>query len=243
MSRPAHTRVRALPTGAMHIAFRLADSPPIHLFENEQDKRGFDGGHAVLSGFRDGYYIRETAPCHSLGVMLRPDACMRLFHCHADEVANRHTRLEDIWPGVDLIVERLSEAPAHAQPDVLQQILVERLSCSGESHPVIQFALAEISRGKVSISEIVRQSGYSHRRFNQLFRRFVGVPPKKFSSMLRFQRLLSALSVQNATACTLAFRFGYADQPHMSREFRRFTGMTPREYLRRDRTSSHSVVE
>ena len=220
----------------MHIAFRLFDNPPIKIFADENDHQGFDGGLAVVNGFRSEYYIRSTPEkCQSVGVMLKPEAFPSLFRYHADELAHRHTQLGDIWSGVDLIVERLSEASAESRLETLQQILVERLSGSEEVRPMIKFAVAEIRRGGKSIRDIVRRTGYSHRRFNELFRRSIGVNPKTFSGIHRFQTLLGQLSDSSESLSVLALRAGYSDQAHMTREFRRFSGVSPGEYLRRER--------
>jgi len=240
-SPPRWSHMRAMPTGAMHIAFRLTDSPSIRIFESENDEQFFDGGFAVVNGFRSKYYIRASATeCTSVGVMLRPEAIPLLFRCHADELAQRHTKLCDIWSGVDLILERLSESSEETRMDVLQQILVERLS-DGELHPAIKFALGELNRGSKTIGEIVRQTGYSHRGFNQLFRRSIGVNPKTFTNVQRFQRLLSLMSDSAAPLAVIAHQVGYSDQAHMTREFRRFSGISPSEYQQRDRPNAFTV--
>ena len=142
------SRVRALPTGAIHIALRLADSPRIQLFENDGDQSGFDGGFAVVNGFRSEYYIRATAAnCQTVGVMLKRDALPKLFHCHAYEFARRHVRVDEIWSDADLIVERLTEVPVETRLETLQEILIEKFSRSDETHSTVTFALGEIIRG------------------------------------------------------------------------------------------------
>lgn len=241
-TQPKWSRVRALPTGAMHIAFRLFDNPPIKIFADVNDDQGFDGGLAVVNGFRSEYYIRSTTgKCQSVGVMLKPEAFPVLFRCHADELAHRHTQLGDLWSGVDLIVERLSEASSESRLETLQEILVERLSGTATVRPEINLAVAEIKQGGKSIRDIVRQSGYSHRRFNELFRRAVGVNPKTFSGIHRFKKLLGQLSDSSEPLSVLALRAGYSDQAHMTREFRRFSGISPGEYQRRERRDPFTV--
>ena len=237
------TRVRALPTGAMHVAFRLYDNPPIKIFADVSDAQGFDGGYAVVNGFRSEHYIRSTTrKCQSVGVMLKLEALPKLFRCHADELAHRHKRLDDIWTGVDLIVERLSESTPETRLETLQQILVERLCPSEEIRPAIKFAVGEINRGRKSIRDIVRQTGYSHRRFNELFRRTVGVNPKTFSGIQRFQQLLVQLADSSEPLSVLAIRAGYSDQAHMTREFRRYAGISPGQYLRQERRDPFTVT-
>ena len=81
MSRLSDGRVRVLPIGALHIVFRLSNAP-IRIFADERDACGFDGGFAVVNGFRSGHYVRGmVAATRSVGATLRFGAIPRLFGC------------------------------------------------------------------------------------------------------------------------------------------------------------------
>ena len=80
-----------------------------------------------------------------------------------------------------------------------------------------------------------RAAGYSPRHFNALFRAAVGLTPKHFHRVNRFTAVLRSLAKGNvAGLADLAASTGYADQAHMSREFREFAGITPTQYRPRD---------
>ena len=93
-------REHVLPTGRMHLVVRLADDP-LRLFQADDDPSGRLVGTAVVGGARASYYIREVSrPLCSVGATLLPGAAFALFGARADELAVRHTRLEDLWgPG------------------------------------------------------------------------------------------------------------------------------------------------
>jgi AraC-like DNA-binding protein len=83
------------------------------------------------------------------------------------------------------------------------------------------------------VSEVVAESGYSHRRFLTLFEEATGITPKRFTRVLRFRRTLEALPagrVGREGLGALAAALGYADQAHLTREFREHTGITPARY-------------
>ena len=74
----------------------------------------------------------------------------------------------------------------------------------------------------------MRESGYSHRRFLTLFRDAVGLAPKTWSRVQRFRRAVLGLHADAGPASVAAM--GFADQPHLTREFRLIAGMTPARY-------------
>jgi transcriptional regulator GlxA family with amidase domain len=76
--------------------------------------------------------------------------------------------------------------------------------------------------------------GLSSRQLQRRFCSAVGYGPKIFHSILRFQRVLYLASREHndITLADLALQAGYADQAHMSREVRRFSGTPPKGVLR-----------
>jgi AraC-like DNA-binding protein len=82
-----------------------------------------------------------------------------------------------------------------------------------------------------SVHDVVRESGYSHRRFIELFVHAVGLTPKVYSRVRRFQRaLLQARVPASESWAGVAAAAGYSDQSHFNREFRECVGITPTQY-------------
>jgi transcriptional regulator GlxA family with amidase domain len=89
------------------------------------------------------------------------------------------------------------------------------------------------SGAAMSMGEAARRVGLSHRRFIQLFTRQVGLTPRLYCRILRFQRAREALArIAAPDWATLAVRCGYFDQSHLIRDFREFCGLNPTQYLR-----------
>jgi AraC-like DNA-binding protein len=235
-------REHVLPTGEMHLAFRLSGGP-LCLFDSPGDDTGRLAGDAVIGGTRAIRYIRSASPGCSVGAQLRPGAAEALFGVHADELADRHTALEDVW-GRDVawIREQLKEPRMlHQRIDRLEAILTARLSMRGAVHPAVSFALERL-RASCSVRRIVGDSGYSHRTMICLFRRSVGLTPKQYSRVLRFQRLLDAIrAVPEPSLADLAMEAGFSDQAHFTREFKAIAGVTPTEYRRASPESPHHL--
>ena len=94
--------------------------------------------------------------------------------------------------------------------------------------------------GSTSIRMLAKDLGWSERRLERRFLLTVGVKPKLFARISRFQRLLRMLESGEVTAfADAAISAGYYDQPHMNRDFAEFAQATPTEFL----ASSHRISE
>lgn len=238
-SPPAPQREWMMPTGEMHLVLRLA-GPSIGVFERLDDAEPQHFGYAVLNGARAGAYAKAVAAgASSIGVQLRPGASRALLGLPADELAGRHVRLDDLWGiGAGLLQEQLLAAPSAAQKlRVLEAALMARLPAfpgaplSG-ANPAVLAGLQQLRRGS-SVAAAARHSGYSQRQFVRLFSQDVGLTPRLYLRVQRFQRALHLLRGQTPAQTSLAsvaFEAGYTDQPHFNRDFREFSGLTPDQY-------------
>lgn len=105
-------------------------------------------------------------------------------------------------------------------------------------HPVDALAAAAArmleEESERPVGDIALVLGVSHRALIARFGRATGTTPKLYAQVLRFHRLLDAVHASGGRPewATLAAAAGYYDQPHVIREFRRFSGWTPAEYFR-----------
>jgi len=233
LAHPVPRREHVLPTGDMHLVFRLADTP-LRLFADPDDSTGWTVGHAIVGGARSAFYAREVAaPTASVGAQLRPGAAWALFGTPASALAERHTPLDALWgAAAGDALELLQGLPTpSARLDALEALLVRRLAPRPLAlHPAVARGLRGIADG-TPVRELVRASGYSHRHFAALFKEATGLAPKRLQRVLRFQRLL-ATAPGTVPWAELALALGYSDQSHCIREFGDIAGMSPEAYRR-----------
>lgn len=231
------SREHILPSGDMHLVFRLR-GPEIRIFDDQHPADGLGLGHAVVGGARASFYAKEVAgTSETVGVQLMPGAALALLGLPANELAGQHTRLEDLWGNsARWMQEQLAEAATPAQKmQGLQGILRARLKSTSPSvaSPAMVWAAAQLKAG-ATVRQTVAQSGYSHRQFIQLFSHHVGLAPKQYSRVQRFQRALGLLhhgvAARPVSLADVAQDAGYSDQPHFNREFRECSGFTPEQY-------------
>ena len=242
------SREHVLPTGEMHLVFRLR-GPEIRIFDPLHAVDGQNLGHAVVGGARAGFYSKEIAvSSEAVGVQLMPGAALALLGLPASELAGQHTRLEDLWGScARWMQEQLAEASTPVQKiQGLQGFLLARLKSAplpAASRAMLP-AAAQLKAG-ATVRQVVAQSGYSHRQFIHLFSHHAGLAPKQYSRVQRFQRALTLLhrdgAMPTVSLADVAQDAGYSDQPHFNREFREFSGFTPEQYRRAPVVSRNHV--
>lgn len=232
-----------LPTGAMHLAVRLRDAPPLRVADANGVLHAV--GHAVIGGARAGHYLKQVDPAVCVGAQLRPGAAGALFGQSARRLSGRHAELGQLWgDAVSVLRERLSEEtdPACCL-DRFERFLAARLTRTTLPHPAVAAALS-VLRGGGSVGAAVADGGRSHRRLLTLFEDAVGLTPKRYARVLRLQAVLADIQRDpRAGWCQRALAAGFSDQAHLSREFRALTGMTPERYrLARPVSANHVAV-
>ncbi|SHG64559.1 helix-turn-helix domain-containing protein [Massilia sp. CF038] len=237
-------REHILPTGQMHLVFRLAGAP-LKVFDSANDQHGAVAREPVVGGPRASFYVKESGLAVSaIGVQLLPGAAMSLFGVSAAELAERHTPLSELWGAAGRsALDRIAQAGTPlAQLRVLECLLAERLPRIRAMHPAVAQLLSQPGQ-LTRIDTLVRDSRYSHRGFIALFREATGMSPKRYARLMRFRTVLARLRQQPGVALgALAQDAGYSDQAHMHREFRAFAGVTPRQYVQLDPVEANHLV-
>ena len=239
-------REHVLPTGQMHLVFRLA-GPALRIYRDEGDLAGSVIDGPLVGGARNSFYIKEIGvPVRTVGVQLLPGAAQALFGVSAEELAGRHTPLAELWGGqAGSMREQLAQAPGpRLVLATLDAMLAARVGRPQALHPAVAAALAD-QRHAWKVEAMVRGSRYSHRGFIALFKQATGLSPKRYARLMRFQSLLAALRASAAAPLgQLALDAGYSDQAHMNREFREYAGVTPLQYrLRAPAAANHLQVK
>lgn len=227
--RPSHGMERVLPTGTVEWVIPLAGQRLAW-----RELAGDEGEHAGahVAGPRLTAYDVPTAQQALLaGVHFRVGGAWPLMGVPQEELAERHVELSSLWgAGVEAWVARLGEARSAADRfALLEGLFLSRLEARRASHPAVARALARLQGNavEVPVASLVAGSGLSHRRFIELFRREVGLTPRDFLRVRRFQRVLHSTQQGALPSITwLAHEAGYCDQSHLLLECRKLAGMS-----------------
>ena len=232
-----HKTERILPTGTLELVINLRQNELLfHDDERPQNYSRFSG--AVVSGAHGRSFApHNTEEVCIIGVHFKPGGAFPFLGLPAGDLADTHVDLETIWGlAAGELRQRLCEARTSAERfQLLQDALLSRLCQGVEQHYAVSAALEIFWKNQAgpTVREAAKYLGLSQRRFIQCFKAEVGMTPKLFSRIQRFQQTRTLIQ-QNSSPnwAALALDLGYFDQSHLIREFLEFSGLSPTDYQR-----------
>lgn len=249
--RPDHSKERLLPDGGVEIIIDLTEDPK-RLYDRGDFSRSRAFRDAWISGMRRKWIVIEAGQGASMVVIrFRPGGAYPFLGFAVEGITDTVDQLESVL-GSDTasLRERILAAPTVAgKMASVETWLFERARGRLEVNPVIEYMAGRLfAPAGIRIGDVVDEIGYSQRHLLGLFRRWVGITPKQYGRIGRFQRTLKTL-VRDCAADPLtraeqrtpapgepdwadvAAAHGYYDQSHLARDFRDFAGMTPGAYM------------
>jgi AraC-like DNA-binding protein len=164
-----------------------------------------------------------------LGVELSPGAARTFLGVPPGSLGVSFVALEDLWGSAarSLCAQLQDCRDSTAAWRVLDTVLEGRAGAAPE--PGLARALEQLRAGH-RVAEVAARTGFSSSSFTRRVHAEAGLTPKQLHRLGRFGRALAADPGQEGGWATIAAATGYADQSHLGREFRQFTGLTPHEY-------------
>lgn len=189
---------------------------------------------SFVAGFQPGYAItRFTGTQFGVQVDLTPLGAYRILGIPGSALAHGTNELQNVAPELaGSLPDRLASLDTWSERFVvIDELLLAMAGRGRDPDPLVHWLWNRLhaSGGRARISDLVKQSGWSHRHVTSRFREQVGVTPKAAAGVIRFERAAAAL-VAGVPPADAATRYGYADQSHLTREFVRMAGTTPRAY-------------
>jgi AraC-like DNA-binding protein len=223
-------RRREFPGPQAVVIFDLG--PPIRIGDSG-DVLTFPQG--FVAGVDETYTVTEHDGLSSgIQCNLTPIGAHLFFGLPMSELAGRVVPFPDVVgrAHADLAHRLVDGHDWSAKLDLIERLLLSRLSVESPRSRMMSWAVGriQVAGGVVDMKDLAHELGYSHKHTIDLFREHVGMPPKLFARLVRFDRLMSHLRTGGRGTWTdLALQFGYFDQSHLIREVRHFTGLTPTE--------------
>jgi len=227
-----HAKERVLPTGSMELIFNLDDHQRV--------------GCSLMGAQTQSTILDTSRPFSVMGVHFKPGGGFPFFGMPAGEFQGIGVPLDLVWGGfAGEVRDRLLEAKTHgAKYRILENALLERVRGRLGKHPAVRFALDAFGRAEApsSVAAVTDQIGLSPRRFIEVFRNEVGLTPKLYCRIRRFQNVVAMIhKLPEPDLADMALSCGYYDQAHFIHDFRAFSGVSPSAYLKY-RTSSRNHV-
>ena len=227
---PADDLKLVVPNGhiKLSVAFRngIVAAMNGHVFTSKEQ-------NISLTGLTDVPVILDVEKDISTGTIVvefNPQGAYRFFRLSFNDIKNHIYPLTDV---LGTVAKQLEEHISNIESidgkvTLLQQFLLKQFTLQAED-PIFEYCVARIisSKGRITIQELEKKTGYSSRWLNMKFADKLGISPKNLSTIIRFNQYYNAVAnnkemdfMQNA------FYDYYYDQSHFLKEFKRFTGLS-----------------
>ncbi|MGX7690002.1 helix-turn-helix domain-containing protein [Flectobacillus roseus] len=186
---------------------------------------------AGITGIVDSYKVFKNSPKIGTLLVFFTEIGLAHFTKHpANELFNLSIGLEYIFKKslVDEIQARLSSV----QTDIQRVQIVEQFFITQLQHIQTDKLIVEAvrmiyqSKGSIRVKELNERLNISASPFEKRFRKLVGISPKKFASIVRFNVVLDALGEAKSLS-EICYENNFFDQAHFIKDFKQFTGETP----------------
>lgn len=235
-SQPAHheNREAILPDGRPHLVINLSEDA-VRVFPQVMNAACDTLDGAVFCGAHCSPYAILPTASLVMGVHFRAGGAYPFFPIPQDELRDLRIPLVELYgSAAGALRERLIAARSpSARFAILEDFLLARMRKPPGLHRAVGHALRSFGRAEhASVNDLLRETGLSRRYFSRVFNEQVGLTPKLFQRVQRFQRVTDACATRSELDWTAtALDAGYYDQAHFIHDSRAFSSVAPSEFL------------
>lgn len=191
--------------------------------------------YGQISEFKDLYLEGKSS---IIIVVFQPFGINHLLGISANELRDSIIDTEVFFGNQSaLFYEKLSEQSLiETKLQILNSFFIELITKKSVSnqtiiHSTLNFILK--NKGSVTVNHLVKYTGYTERHIERIFNESIGLSPKKFGNIVKLHFFLHLLKYKSdqSNITDLCYEAGYADQSHLIKEFKKYTGITPSQYL------------
>ena len=226
---------RILPDGCVELIFNYLD--PINRLENddvtEAHSRSFIAGQ-----IKTAIQIQPTGRVGLFGIRFHPHGAYPILKSPLYEFTDKVIALNSVWGKFTKEIEdRILTAQTNRdRVNIIEEILLKRIYSDNYSKDYFVDASVNFiidHRGLVSIENLSNEIGISRRQLEKKFKSFVGIGPKLFARIIRFQNILKAIDKNRGYDWLSIINKGdYYDQSHLIKDFKAFSGQNPSSYFK-----------
>ncbi|GAA1839874.1 hypothetical protein GCM10009836_18870 [Pseudonocardia ailaonensis] len=240
-----YRRERIAPTGST-VAVIVLGSPILQVPRNGAGEPLL-ATEGWLAGPHEGPVINSpTAETLAVGVVSTPVGCRAVFGVDPAPLRGRVVELARCWPAATALRAALSARLSGSAPvgpegalALVEAALLATLQPEVTGWRRCAAAVEALEADpRRPVAAIAAELGVSHAHLDREFERVVGLAPKELGRILRLRRLLNGLDVHGDVRWSaVAAEWGWFDQSHFIRDFKRHTGVTPSGYVRAQRAA------
>ncbi|MEK7854710.1 MAG: AraC family transcriptional regulator [Acidobacteriota bacterium] len=231
----AHTVDRFLPNGDTEILIDFHDTPQF-IYDNNSLKEIQACQHVWASGLRtEPITIPSGNGAAMMVISFKKGMAAPFFPFPMEEIADCVVDAHLVW-GTDFgdLRERLlDEKDVVSRFVMVEEFLLKKFASRLNVNPCVSFAVSEMTNrpDQLSITRMNEKIGYSQKHFTEMFKKSIGVTPKSYLKIMRFQKAVRAIDAADYIEWDMVAQdCGFYDQAHFINDFKHFSGFTPEQY-------------
>lgn len=234
--QPTHTVDRFLPDGNVYVVIDLTDYPKF-IYDNHSLKEIQSCRNVWFSGIRNNYItIPSGRDCENFVINFHKGKAYPFVEMPMNELtdyvvdgelvmSSQILNMRDALLGLNCVQQKFLYAEKYLLKLFTKKLIV---------NPFIDYSIKRIleTPHQLTIHHLSNKTGFSQKHFIDIFKKHVGVTPKTFMKIIRFQKAIYEIEKTNTANWTsIAFESGYYDQAHFINDFKSFSGFTPKQFL------------
>lgn len=221
---------RIIPTGCINLVFHQGTGL-FSVSDNKMQPDSFVCGHNA--SYTD---LSSPGKLNMIVVVFHPYGAYPFFKNPMSEFLNESVSITDLSDkSYNELQNNVLNVPDNTSAiRLIEQFLIKRLSNAENNYNYKRMTavIKAINNKTYSINSLAETACLSYKQFNRLFTQYIGTNPKEYTRIIRFQRALNILETKKISNLTqLSYESGFSDQSHLIREFKTFSGYTPKEFL------------
>ena len=224
---------RIIPTGLTELLLYFTPRPKV------LNSNRYLSHNVALYGHHNNFYdIELSGELSVFSIVFEPQGLMQFFKFPLHEICNQNVPLQYIngQAGRDL-EEKMAEANTFQQRVNIAEIYFYNLLKNNymdfefrRINHVVE--LIKKTHGTINVSLLASKACLSRKQFERIFSQQIGISPKQYMKIIRFQYAIFQKQQNNDLSMTeLIYESGYFDQPHFINDFKSFCGLTPKQYF------------
>lgn len=220
---------RYVPSGCAMLAFHRGDRI-YSTFHREIQPRASLCGQSVF--YTDTIY---SGNLNLIAVVFQSVAARAIFGIPMNNIRDKSIDIELLGDTyLSDLEKRLTDTEDNYQcVYLIEQYLLKKLyGFTSERFDRMSTVVQAINSGQQDIAELSKVVCLGYKQFKRVFAEYIGLNPKEFLQIARFRKTSHNLHTgEEVHLSQLANEWGYCDKSHLIKDFRTFTGYSPKEYL------------
>lgn len=225
-----------VPDGTMKLIFHYGDTYKHHSYNGEITilPKCF-----LIGQLTKPYVIEPVGVTGSFVVQFKPNGFLPFTSIPIKEMENTAVPLDILFErdGVKLGNQILNANSTSERIQIIEVFLFKQLADRENIDNIVNTTIETIfnTNGKFSVNEFSKNNNINRRGLARKFSSSIGLSPKQLAKTIRIQTTLKILLNEEISSLTeLAYENEYFDQAHFIKEFKEFTGLTPKEFFGND---------